>query len=283
MVAQRSPKPSVRVRVLLPLPLNTQGLITYRTFFYTKKRGDDMFYRSYGSQEGQPILFLHGSIIVDTFIKQYRWFKNAYVIVPELIGFGQEAHRIYDLESNIHELHDIMLSCHKKVIVVGYSLGAQLGYVLINRYPELIEKAVLISPWLIHEPKDLTLALEENLGILKKLKESPFLASLTAFSLGIRGQYAKRFKTSLEYIHEETLEHMVNQVIHVDDYDFSKSDIAVLAMVGEHEDYQMHETIQKLKDLNPKCQTMVIEKVFHDIPMRYPKKLYHTIYNFINS
>jgi hypothetical protein len=28
---------------------------------------------------------LHDSIIVDTFIKQYRWFKNAYVIVPKPI------------------------------------------------------------------------------------------------------------------------------------------------------------------------------------------------------
>ena len=242
-----------------------------------------MFYRSYGSQEGQPVLFLHGSIIVDTFIKQYRWFKDAFVIVPELIGFGQEAHRIYDLESNITELHDIMLSCHKKVIIVGYSLGAQLGYVLINRYPELIEKAVLISPWLIHETKDLSLALDENLGILKKLKESHFLASLTAFSMGIRGQYAKRFKTSLEHILEETMKHMVNQAIHVNDYDFSKSDISVLAMVGELEDHQMHETIQTLKKINPRCQTMVIEKAAHDIPMRYPKKLYHIIQNFMQN
>ena len=74
--------------------------------FLYLKRADDMFDRSYGSQEGQSILLLHDSIIVDTFIKQYRWFKNAYVIVPKRIE---------------KTLHDIPMRYPKKLYHIIYN------------------------------------------------------------------------------------------------------------------------------------------------------------------
>ena len=62
-------------------------------------------------------------------LSQYR---NYHIIVPHIMGFGDETERIFETDTCAEELYLYIKSLNKKVLLIGFSLGAQLAFKLVS-------------------------------------------------------------------------------------------------------------------------------------------------------
>lgn len=81
----------------------------------------------YGKENDKIIVMLHGAYFVHSFGRQYVLANRYHIIVPHIMGFGEEADRTFDAEACTKELAEFIRTLGKKVTLVGFSLGAQLA------------------------------------------------------------------------------------------------------------------------------------------------------------
>lgn len=74
----------------------------------------------YGQENEKVIVMLHGANFVHSFQKQYVLAANYHIIVPHLMGFGNDTDRIFDTEKCEEELVscEILYSSKCFIIVV---------------------------------------------------------------------------------------------------------------------------------------------------------------------
>ena len=99
----------------------------------------------FGKENESIIVMLHGANFVHSFGRQYSLADRFHIIVPHIMGFGEEAERVFDAEVCTNEIADFIAGFNRKVLLVGFSLGAQLAYKLISEHSELFYSAVIIS------------------------------------------------------------------------------------------------------------------------------------------
>lgn len=87
-----------------------------------------MYFDEYGSDNEQIIVMLHGANFVHCFKKQYVLAEQYHIIVPHLMGYGNETDKTFHTGEQIAELTHFILSFGEKVMLVGFSLGAQIGF-----------------------------------------------------------------------------------------------------------------------------------------------------------
>lgn len=108
------------------------------------------------SGDGPPVLFLHGGGV-----SGWLWGPvlaqlsgEVRALVPDLPGHGQSATHPY--RSHRETLGELLTLIRRAapggVVVVGFSLGAQLAVLLASAAPELVRSAVLISGEAIPAP-----------------------------------------------------------------------------------------------------------------------------------
>ena len=100
-----------------------------------------------GKQHDKTIVFLHGSGS-----NSNMWLKHIaalddtfHCIAPDFPGHGKSNHVEW---TDLDEVADVVAEliktkCHGKVHVAGLSLGGSLIYKLLDKYPELIDKAII--------------------------------------------------------------------------------------------------------------------------------------------
>ncbi|MBD2364961.1 alpha/beta hydrolase [Anabaena minutissima FACHB-250] len=108
-----------------------------------------LFWREAG--EGIPIVLLHGN-----WYESSQWVsvmellaKDFHCFAPDLLGFGESEH------PSIHHSIDLQVECIaeflealklEKVYLVGHSLGGWIAASYALKYPEQVDKLVLIAP-----------------------------------------------------------------------------------------------------------------------------------------
>lgn len=97
----------------------------------------------YGKGNKKTIVMLHGAYFVHTFGRQYLLSKEYHIVVPHIMGFGDNTDRIFQTDECIKELVGYLKTLNKKVILVGFSLGAQIAFRLVSEYEEFFESAII--------------------------------------------------------------------------------------------------------------------------------------------
>lgn len=121
-----------------------------------------MHVEEYGTENEEIIVMLHGANFVHTFGRQYVLAEKYHLIVPHLMGYGREADKIFDTDSQIKELVSSIADMKQKVLLVGFSLGAQIAFKLVAEHEELFKAAIIVSPWLIKNDDMLRFVMEQN-------------------------------------------------------------------------------------------------------------------------
>ena len=60
------------------------------------------------------------------------------------MGFGNNTDKVFQTDECVKELADYIKTLNKKVMLVGFSLGAQLAFKLVSEYEELFESAIIV-------------------------------------------------------------------------------------------------------------------------------------------
>ncbi|HYH13130.1 MAG TPA: alpha/beta hydrolase [Thermomicrobiales bacterium] len=103
-----------------------------------------------GDRSVPPILMLHGLVVSGSYFRPVaRHLDETYrIYIPDLPGVGHsDAQRHHDL-GELVDLLDAWMDAHtlERVIVVGNSLGCQVGTLLAVRYPHRVASLVMVAP-----------------------------------------------------------------------------------------------------------------------------------------
>jgi len=227
----------------------------------------------YGKENDKIIVMLHGAYFVHTYGRQYPLARDYHIIVPHIMGFGNETHRAFETDACITELAEFIKSLDKKVMLVGFSLGAQLAFKLVSRHERLFSCAIIVSPWLIKdEPfvsRILELSLKQNAQLKNKL-----ICNFTAVMNGlIPAKIRKEFVEQCQNVTEETVRNMVcNGITFESVPEFAGVSIPVAALAGGKEESVIRDSVRKMAEINKHCRCEIWSRAAHNIPPVFAKK-----------
>src|SRR2546429_4334707 len=121
---------------------------TKATGKYAKVNGINLYYETHGS--GRPLILLHGGLMSnETFGPVLPQLSERHqVIAPDLQGHGRTADIDRPLDVRLMADDIAALIDHlglDKPDVVGYSLGGGVALHLAVRYPDKVERLVIVS------------------------------------------------------------------------------------------------------------------------------------------
>ena len=233
----------------------------------------------YGKNNDKTIVMLHGANFVHSFGRQYVLSDEYHIIVPHIMGYGDYADRVFNTDECIAELAEFVKSLGKKVLLVGFSLGAQLAFRLVSEYPELFTAAIIVSPWLIKEEPFLTEALELNLKQFRSFKNR-FMCNMIGMMNGLPSAQRKEFVEQMGKVREETVRNVVNNCITLESVPaFADVGIPVIALAGGKEQREVTDSVKKMSEINPNCRYEIWDKAAHNIPPLFYKRFNELIKN----
>ena len=226
----------------------------------------------YGKGNPKTIVMLHGVNFVHTYGRQYPLSKEYHLVVPHIMGFGDHTEKVFDTEECIKELVDYIKSLNKKVMLVGFSLGAQLAFKLVSEYEALFDSAIIVSPLLIKGETLLTEIADLNKKQLRQLKNK-FMCRIIGTMNGLPPKACKEFVLQMQNVSEETMHNVVYNGISLESVpQFMDVKIPVVALAGGKEQEEVHNSIRKMAEMNQNCRYEIWEKAAHNIPPLFAKK-----------
>ena len=82
-----------------------------------------MHIEEYGKENDSTIVMLHGANFVHCFGRQYTLAGSYHIVVPHIMGFGNEAERVFNADECISELTELIRSYQKKSASGGVLSG----------------------------------------------------------------------------------------------------------------------------------------------------------------
>lgn len=226
----------------------------------------------YGKEHGRIIVMLHGANFVHSFGRQYPLAERYHLIVPHLMGFGDEADRVFDTETCVKELAGFIGGLCRKVLLVGFSLGAQLGFKLLSEHPALFDSAILVSPWLIKSEQAVAELTELNLKQLAALQKK-WTCSLIGLMNGLPSAQRKEFVAQMQKVKPETIRACVDNGITFDSVPaFRDVPFPVVALAGAKEQPDVIASVRHMQEINPNCRCEIWDKAAHNIPPVFAKR-----------
>jgi pimeloyl-ACP methyl ester carboxylesterase len=241
-----------------------------------------MYYEEYGKNNKHILLMLHGANFVHAFGRQYSLAGKYRIIVPHLMGFGKDASRIFNTNTAIAELAEFISNLGTKVTLVGFSLGAQLGFKLICEHPELFNVAIFVSPWLIKHPSLVSEIVDANLSQLSSMKNK-WKCGLIGMMCGLPPKQTLEFVGHMQHVSPETIRNSVDNGISLDTVSgFEKIPFPVVALSGALEENVVKDSVKALAARNPNCRYEIWDKAAHNIPPLFHKQFNKLICELID-
>ena len=226
----------------------------------------------YGKTNNSIIVMLHGANFVHSFGRQYILAERYHLIVPHIMGFGDEASRIFDTEICVRELADFIKNLEKKVMLVGFSLGAQLAFKLVSEYPDLFYSAIIVSPWLNKSEQSLSQIMKANEKQLASLKKRG-VCTLIGMMNGLPSAQRKEFVNQMQAVKIETIRNSVdNGITFESEPSFADVNIPVIALAGSKEQNDVVESVKMMAKINKNCRYEIWDKAAHNIPPMFAER-----------
>ncbi|GAA0729350.1 alpha/beta hydrolase [Clostridium malenominatum] len=235
-----------------------------------------MYIEESGNPQGDIILFIHGGGVGGwMWDNQVKYFKDYYCLVPDLPSHGKSK---CELKFNIRECADELIRLiekkkdGRKIFLIGFSIGAQIAIDLISKKPDIIDRAILISP------------LARPMKYTKKIIRStiPLVIGL------IKNKSFQKFQSKYLYISDDYFEeyfsgvHSITSEVLIKIYEenmsfsipeaFSKATTKMLVLVGEKEQSVMIKSAKDLETCNKNVEVIKIPKVGHGYSLLRPEE-----------
>ena len=151
--------------------------------------------------------------------------------------------------------------------LVGHSLGAQLGLMLVCRRPERFSRAVFLSAWV--NPREKTVRGYCRLaGLTAGMLHWGWLVRLQARYWGCTPEQAEAMVRSAKQLTPEGYRAFFLNTLDLSALpEYGSLRLPMLALCGAWETGDMRRSLALL-GRNPSCKTMVLPRAGHDFPMR---------------
>lgn len=241
-----------------------------------------IYFSEYGNKENPTILILHGAGATDSFTCQYCLKEKYHLIIPHLFGSGKEMDKVYEPESQISAIVELIKHLNKeKIIIMGHSLGAELAVALVSRYPEFFEKGIFLSAWLFQSEK----SLQFYTNISKKI----YFVYKFPWLIKLQNKYWRYTKEQSDFMveysgkikKEQVSAWFTNRIKLNELPEYENVQIPMLAVCGSKETKEIKHSLLELGKRNTYCKTMVLKGRTHAFPIRKSKQTNEIILDFL--
>ena len=236
--------------------------------------------------EGKPVLVIHGWGICSLTMKgafepifsQLKNYKRYYIDLP---GMGlSERGDIKNSDGMLFALHDFAVNViQEKCIVIGQSYGGLLALGLVNKYPELIEKMILLCPCVIPgvqrgrvEPLTVVQKDEELLASLSKEERDSFTQMNVVLTKSVWERYKKFLMPSLAAADWDFLNNVLEGSFSFDVDKMEKpSNIPCLIITAKQDSVVGYKDQFDLLKVYPKATYCAVENAGHNLQIEQPE------------
>lgn len=244
-----------------------------------------LFYKEFGDPKNPTILLLPGAGMAQTFYCQYPYADRFHLVEVHLLGTGEEAGKLWNLRGNIDGVLEIMDKIGKeKVSIAGFSMGAQLAVALLCEAEERIDRAIIVSAWLLKDPKK-TKRVCRLQKLFYYLENSPWMVKKVTEDMHMDPQTAADYIRQSKQNRKDNYEAYSYDGVDIEKYpQFANVSVPMLALVGEKEnrDVMVASTL-KLGEMNPNCKAEVWKGHAHDIPYKNPEEFNKVFLEFFGK
>lgn len=234
------------------------------------------------------MLFLHGGGVSSwMWEKQVEFFTNFHCITVDLPEHGESNNsENFSIQYSAEQANIIIeeKSNGKPIIVIGFSLGAQVAIKMLSLNPNLIDYAIINSA-LVKPPSELMRKMmRQSIQISFPLVKKKSFAKLQAKTLYIGDEYFDTYFNESSQMTIDTLLRIFDENMSFEiPENFSTVTSKILVTVGSKENGYMKKSAKRLAKANPNCTGIVILKVGHGIFLHKPDYFNHMIENWIKD
>lgn len=245
------------------------------------KAGVYMRYKTYGDVHNPLMLFIHGGGVGGwMWEQQVQHFSNYHCVVPELLSQD-----VFSIEQSARELLQLLeeKATGKPVILIGFSLGAQIAIQMLSIKPSLIDFTIINSALVIPSPA-MEWMLQPFIRVTFPLIKNKTFAKLQAKALYINDLDFERYYQESATMKVETLiqilrENMLFSIPH----DFHKAQGKILITVGAKEKSIMKKSAKALVQSHPNSHGVILHNIGHGVSLAQPAFFNHFVENWIKN
>lgn len=235
----------------------------------------DLPYREYGDETAPLIIFLHGGGVSGwMWDEQIQYFSSYHCIVPDLPEHGlHKSDLLFSIEGSAEAVAKLieMKAVGRQVMVVGFSLGAQVLVQLLSIKPHLIDVAVINSA-LVRPMSFMKTWISPTLKLAFPLIKYRWFAKLQAQTLYINDDRFENYYEESSQMKLETLIRVMeeNMTFSIPS-GFRKAKAKILVTVGKKEKLIMKKSAKALVEANSYCKGIILARIGHGVPMAEPQ------------
>jgi pimeloyl-ACP methyl ester carboxylesterase len=223
----------------------------------------DLFYKEYGNKEGPLLLFIHGGGVGGwMWDKQVDYFSDYHCIVPDLPEQGQR-HFLhpFSIPDSAQKLIELLeqKGKGKRLIVVGFSLGAQIVIQMLSMKHDLIDYAIINSASVRPIPFAKSF-IKPLIRMTFPLVKNKSFSKVQAKALYINNeQFETYYEQSASMKSDSLIRVLEESLSYTLPTGFAKANSKILVTAGSKEKGTMLKSARKIVQSNPNCTGIVLE------------------------
>ncbi|MRX73455.1 alpha/beta fold hydrolase [Bacillus lacus] len=233
------------------------------------------------------MVFVHGGGVSGwMWDKQIEHFcSNFHCLVPDMPEHGRSKKgiqfKINDVADELNELIEEK-GKGKRVIVIGFSLGAQVLIAMLSKKPNLIDFAMINSALVQSVPFANTLI--KSMMFAFPLVRYKAFSKIQAKSMYIDKDYQGIYFQESCQINKDAFVRIMNENMSFKiPSSFESSNSKILVTVGEKERKIMKDSMKEMIEKNPNCKGLIIPKIGHGFSLADPRLFNTTLEEWIIS
>ncbi|PEA54270.1 alpha/beta hydrolase [Bacillus pseudomycoides] len=246
-----------------------------------------LHYQEYGDKSASLMLFLHGGGVSSwMWDKQIQYFTHYHCIVPDLPEHGLNNYEIiFSIKGSAEELIKLIeeKARGKKIILIGFSLGAQVIIQMLSMKPDLIDFAIINSA-LVRSISYFKKLVQPSIRLSFPLIKNRLFSKLQAKTLYVSEDYFEKYYEESCQMKPDTLVRVLEENMSFEiPKDFRKANGKILVTVGEREKTVMKKSAKDIVETNSNCIGVIIPKIGHGVPLAMPDFFNHMVETWIHE
>lgn len=234
-----------------------------------------LFFKELGNKGAPLMVFLHGGGVSGwMWDKQVEYFTHYHCLVPDLPGQGlSKKEDSFSIKTSAEIIVDLIeeKAEGKKVIIIGFSLGAQILVQILSIKPHLIDYAIINSA-LVRPITYAKRLIKPSILLTAPLIKNRTFSRIQAKTLYIGKNYFEQYYNESCQMKLETLILILEENMSFSiPENFTKATGQILVIAGEKEKGMMKKSVHDLVNANPNCKGLIIPDVGHGLSLAKPE------------
>ncbi|UJW57049.1 alpha/beta hydrolase [Bacillus sp. A116_S68] len=244
-------------------------------------------YQQYGNQDGSLMVFLHGGGVSSwMWEKQIHYFRDYHCISIDLPEQGASKEtETFSIQYSAEKVIEIIekVADEKEIIVIGFSLGAQVAIKLLSLNASLVDYAIINSA-LVRPNPFVSKMIKPAVKLSFPLVRNKTFSKLQAKTLYIGQDYFDTYYKESSQMKSETLIRILEENMSFTiPQDFNKAESKILVTVGKKEKSVMKKSARDLVANHANCTGIMIPKVGHGISLINPNFFNHMVEKWLQE